>query len=159
MRVGPELLGHKVVWQDIALDLGAAAVPARIRGPAGDDVPVIPLNTVYFLAVRSERHALLVAALLNSLPLRVFARAIAERAKDARFRFFAWTVAALPVPADWLTATALADDIEAIARAAQRDRGLDRDGQARIDEFVGRAYGLTAADLAAFREFDAWLRR
>lgn len=158
LRVSPALLGHKVVWQDIALDLNAAAVPATVRGPAGTDVPVIPLNTVYFLGVRSERDALLLAGLLNSLPLRVFARAIAERAKDARFRFFAWTVAALPVVADWEGGPA-ATEIEVIARVAQRDRGIAAAAQQRLDQLVAQAYGLGEADLAAFREFDAWLRR
>jgi hypothetical protein len=158
LHAGPSLLADKVVWQDIADDLHAAAVPATVRGDDGEAVPVIPLNTVYYVAVPDPAAASALAALLNSLPLRVFARAAAERAKDARFRFFAWTLAVLPLPAGWREAR-LRSRLQQVSAAAHDAAGIAPGQQALLDESVAAAFGLSSAHLDALREFDAWLRR
>src|SRR6476660_2354751 len=101
MRVSAATIGHKVVWRDIAQNLCACAVPDSVRGDSGCDVPVIPLNTTYFVSVPDAEAAMLLCAYMNSLPMRVFSRTCAERAKDAHFRFFAWTIGTLPLPRDW----------------------------------------------------------
>lgn len=156
LRVSPHTLGHKVAWQDIAPDLHAAAIPARVR-EAGCDVPIIPLNSVYFAAVEDADAALLLAAYLNSLPLRVFARAIAERAKDAHFRFFAWTIGALPLPRAWRRGPRAAA-LLALSRDGHERESLDAERAAELDRMVGAAYGLDERDLATLARFDAWLR-
>ena len=158
LRTGAGLSGHKVVWQDIADDLHAAAVPAAVRGDDGRPAPVVPLNTVYFIAAPDQRTAHLLAALLNSLPLRVFARAAAERAKDARFRFFAWTIAALPLPRGWQE-DSLARELEDISLAAHQAGGLEPAAQQRLDERVAAAFALTASQCDALLAFDTWLKR
>lgn len=155
MRVSVATLGHKVVWRDIAETLHAAIVPDRVKGDDGGSVPVIPLNTVYFVSVPDHDTALLLAAYLNSLPLRVLARAAAERAKDAHFRFFAWTVGMLPLPADWTSNSA--HELRGIAIAAHEVGGIAPVQQARLDALVARAYGLDDQDVAALLQFDAWL--
>jgi hypothetical protein len=155
MRVSPATLGHKVVWRDIAETLQAAAVPARARGDEGRPVPVIPLNTVYFVAVPDADTALLLSAYLNSMPLRTFARAAAERAKDAHFRFFAWTVGLLPLPRQWRDL--YAPELRDIASAARDAGGISSVQQARLDALVARAYGLGDAEMTALLAFDAWL--
>jgi hypothetical protein len=154
-RVTPAALGPKVAWHDLALTLEAVAIPATV--PAlGCAQPAVPLNTVYFIATPTDEEALLLAAFLNSLPVRTFARAIAERAKDARFRFFAWTVAAVPMPRDWRERgrTKLLE----LSRTAHADGTLDSSAADRLDALVVRAYGLGAAEIDALREWDAWLR-
>ena len=156
LRLAPETLGHKVVWQDIAQDLRAVAIPARVR-EAGADVPIVPLNTTYFLPADSADAALLLAAYLNSLPLRVYARAIAERAKDAHFRFFAWTVGALPLPPGW-DRGAHAGRLLALSRQAHQQESLDDTQTRQLDRIVGAAYGLGEGDLEVLAGFDAWLR-
>jgi hypothetical protein len=154
-RVSSATLGHKVVWHDLAETLNAVAVPASIRSPLGVDHAVVPLNTVYFIATEDADQALLLAAYFNSLPVRTFARAIAERAKDARFRFFAWTVAALPLPLAWQhNARALLD----LSRKAHADGALESDRVAELDDIVRSAYGLGPEDARALAEYDAWLR-
>ena len=155
MRVGPTTLGHKVVWHDIAETLHAAAVPDRVKGDAGGKVPVLPLNTVYFVAVGDRETALLLTAYLNSMPMRCLARAAAERAKDARFRFFAWTVGMLPLPHAWRARNAGA--LTSIAQEAHDDGGLSPSHQARLDALVADAYGLTDRDFVALQSFDHWL--
>jgi hypothetical protein len=156
-RLSPHIRGHKVVWSDLAADLRAAAVEPVVRGIMGSRVPIVPLNTVYFVPTDSLRESLLLAAYLNSLPLRTFARAIAERAKDAHFRFFAWTLAVLPLPAGWRD-NAFADRLHSIAVAAHRSGSLSAEKAAALDALVARSYGMGETELAALRSLDAWMR-
>jgi hypothetical protein len=155
-RVTRETLGPKVVWHDLARTLKAVALPASARSPLGSPRPIIPLNTVYFIATEDEARSLLLAALLNSGPLRTFARAIAERAKDARFRFFASTIGALPLPAGWCTGP-LTQRLQELARAAHESGGMTDAEQAELDAMVASLYHLSAAGQQALAEFDAWL--
>jgi hypothetical protein len=156
-RVTGDTLAPKVAWHDLSDTLRAVALPERVRSTLGETGPLIPLNTVYFVPVQAPERALLLAAYLNSTPVRTFARAFAERAKDARFRFFAWTVAALPVPHDWEEGAA-ASALIGIARQAHADGGLDPNDAARLDELVARRYGLRESDREAIQSFDRWLR-
>ena len=98
--------------------------------------------------------AWLLAAFFNSLPIRVFARAIAERAKDAHFRFFAGTVGAVPLPNQWRTNKRLLN----ISDIAHRDGVIADDDQIEVDEIVAHMFGLSRAQSSALRDFDLWLR-
>ncbi|HEX7091526.1 MAG TPA: DNA methyltransferase [Longimicrobiales bacterium] len=155
-RLTAETLRPKVAWHDLAETVKAVALPARVRS-LGQDAPLIPLNTVYFIAARGDDEALLLAALLNSLPVRTFARAIAERAKDARFRFLAWTMALLPLPPAWVSGRA-AGALLRISRDAHRAGAITADRQRELDLAVAGLYGLGPADLDALAAFDRWLR-
>jgi hypothetical protein len=155
-RLSPHTLGHKVVWSDLAGDLRAAAVPAVVRGVMGTRVPVVPLNTVYFVPTASAEESYLLTAYLNSLPVRVFARCIAERAKDAHFRFFAWTIGVIPLPETWRT-DVHADRLSEIARMAHARGACPPRERAELDRIVGRAYGLSPRQLSDLRAFDCWL--
>lgn len=156
-RLGPHTLGHKVAWADLATSLEAVAVPESVRARTGRQRPVVPLNTVYFIATCSRDEALLLAAYLNSLPLRTLARATAERAKDAHFRFFAWTIATLPLPAGWRDDARSVRLRELSGRAHGRGAILP-DEQRELDSLVADAFGLAADDRAALRRLDAWFR-
>jgi hypothetical protein len=134
-----------LAWHDLANNLKAVVVPSGF----------VVLNTVYFVAVE-EDVAHLLCAYFNSLPLRTFARAIAERAKDAHFRFFAWTVALLPLPAHWRSFEA--DRIRELSRQAHSTGSLDEDARVEIDSIIARAFALNRSDLRALAEFDEWLR-
>ena len=102
---------------------------------------------------------LLISAMLSSLPVRVFARSIAERAKDARFRFLAWTVGAIPLPPAWRTAR----HVQRLADLGARAHGHSATGSVpdtlrlEIDAAAAELYGLSTADSAALRDFDHWL--
>jgi hypothetical protein len=154
-RVSKDALGPKVVWHDLADRLEAVAVPAATRTTFGRWAPVVPLNTVYFIPAADDAEARLLAGVLNSLPVRCFARAIAERAKDARFRFFAWTIATLPLPE--LESSAGIDRIRGIADAAHEAGSIDVDANNELDAIVADMYRLDPADVAAIRSFDDWL--
>lgn len=135
----------KVVWHDLARNVHASVTTAD----------VVPLNTVYYIPAIDE-VAHLLCAYLNSTPFRVFARVIAERAKDAHFRFFAWTMARIPLPANWRAfECARLIDISRTCHSA----GTIADEQQRIlDDVVARAFRLTKAETTALARFDEWLR-
>lgn len=92
-RTGPHLYGHKVAWRDIGPELQAVAVPPEVDG-----VPVVPLNTVYFVPVSTRQQALLLAGFLNSKPVRRWVDQVAERASGGYRRYFAWVLSLLPLP-------------------------------------------------------------
>ena len=155
-RLTPHSLGHKVAWHDLSDTLRAVALPPRVRWE-GAERELVPLNTVYFLPTEDRETSVLLAGLLNALPARVFIRAVAERAKDGRFRFFAWTVSTLPLPPEWRTTAAAAELLE-VSRAAHRGAGLDPEGWQRLDRAAARLYGLERSDMEVFRDYDRWLR-
>ena len=155
-RLSEDTLGPKVAWHDLSDTLRAVALPATVPFD-GRPRELVPLNTVYFLPTMDRDASLLMAGILNSLPVRCFARAVAERAKDARFRFFAWTVSALPLPGGWRTARPAAA-IARLSAAAHEDGGIDPAGQDRLDRAVGALYGLEPEQLDTLGRFDAWLR-
>jgi type I restriction-modification system DNA methylase subunit len=145
---------HRVAWHDLASTLNAVVLPERVAC-LGTLRSLIALNTVYYVPA-PEAEAYLLAAYFNSLPVRVFARAIAERAKDAHFRFFAYTMGMLPLPLLWQTTKAAC--LGEISRHAHERGSIDAAEQHQLDELVGCAYGLGRVAMLALRSFDAWLR-
>lgn len=94
-RVGDQLAGPRVAWRDIGARLEAVALPER-----GDQGRLLlPLNTSYYIPTVTLEAATLLAAWLNSSPVRQLAAAIAEPAADGYRRFFSWVIAVLPLPA------------------------------------------------------------
>ena len=153
--IGAHTTQAKVAWRDIAPTLQAALLPAAIRS-VGRVRALIPLNTVYYITPGDERAALILCAYLNSLPVRTFARAVAERAKDAHFRFFAWTIRQLPLPEYWSDGD-FSDRLLDIARAASHARACTTAQQREINALVAQAYQLTAAQIEALTRYQQWL--
>jgi hypothetical protein len=107
-RTGPATRPHRVIWPDLARRLEASP----LSGTARD---WIPLNTCYVIPVRRERHALCLAAWLNSTWCRAMAAVAADKASSGFLRFNARVISGLPLPG-----AALDDDtLLAIAKAAR----------------------------------------
>ncbi|MBI4540953.1 MAG: hypothetical protein HY704_15730 [Gemmatimonadetes bacterium] len=155
-RVSPAVIGPKVMWQDLADRPAAAYVFEPVRCADGVERPVIPLNTVYFVIPPDDDAGHFLAALLNSRPVATYVRAVAERAKDARFRFLAWTMEALPIPAAWAEAPE-SGALIALSRRAHGAGALAGPDEARQTKLVARLYGLSEAQLGALLEWDRWL--
>ncbi|HET9440494.1 MAG TPA: N-6 DNA methylase [Longimicrobiales bacterium] len=152
-HVGRNVAHSRLAWHDLASTLKAVVLPAR--APClGSARALVPLNTVYYIEA-PEDDAHLLAAYFNSLPLRVFARALAERAKDAHFRFFACTVGQLPLPHDWQVKHAC--ELRDLSLRAHADRGIAPEAQTRLDELVADAFALSPPARLALRRFDRWL--
>ncbi len=117
----------RVVWADIGRSLQALVLPAGDR--------TVPLNTCYVLPVRDMDDAFTLAALFNSPLADAWLGAVCEPARGGYRRHFAWAMARLPVPDDWVRARAILAPLGA--------RGMQGDA-------VGRAELLDGA-LAAYR--------
>jgi hypothetical protein len=154
-RVAPHTVQPKLAWRDLAPTLEAVVLPAQTR-QWGRERELIPLNTVYYISPPNERCARLLCAYFNSLSVRTFVRAIAERAKDAHFRFFAWVIAQVPLPAAWQR-DGRSDPLSALASHALERASIDAEQQSQLDELVADAYALTRAQRAALAQYDAWL--
>ncbi|WP_411279132.1 Eco57I restriction-modification methylase domain-containing protein [Gemmatimonas sp.] len=89
----------RVVWADIGKRLRTRVLDA------GD--PTVPLNSCYVVRTASLDDAYALDALLNSTIAAAWLDVLAEPARGGFRRFLGWTVAALPVPHDWLRARTL----------------------------------------------------
>ena len=85
--VSHHLAFPKVVWRDIAHTIEACFV---------EESGIIPLNTVYYIAVRSRDVGYLLSAYLNSSFARDYCSRRAEHAQNNYRRFFAWVIEGLP---------------------------------------------------------------
>jgi hypothetical protein len=142
--VRPEHVGVKVAWKDLSRGLAAAVLPDVVH-VREQPVPLIPNQTLYALDAASLDEAYLIAAILNSTVAGALLVSIAERAKDAHYRYFGRTVAALP----WPDAGAEAERLTRLARRAHRGTDVAEE----LDEIVARLYGVTAGELSTLRAF------
>ncbi|HYH09108.1 MAG TPA: N-6 DNA methylase [Thermoanaerobaculia bacterium] len=142
--VRPEHVGIKVAWKDLARGFAAAVLPDVVHV---NDVayPLVPNQTLYAIDATSLEEAYAIAAILNSAVAGALLVSVAERAKDAHYRYFGRTVAALPWPARALSS-------EALMRLSRRaHRGVDV--QRQLDEAVAELYGVSSGELGVLRAF------
>jgi len=142
--VRAEHVGIKVAWKDLSRGFAAAVLPdvVHVNETA---FPLVPNQTLYALDAVSLGEAYGIAAILNSSVAGALMVAVAERAKDAHYRYFGRTVAALP----WADADPESDKLVRLSRRAHRGS----DVMEEIDEVVARLYGVTHAELAVLRRF------
>ncbi|MCA2992751.1 DNA methyltransferase [Gemmatimonas sp.] len=135
----------RLVWADIARTMRCTVLPA------GD--PTVPLNSCYVmrLPTLADSHAL--HALLSSSIANAWLGALAEPARGGFRRFLGWTVAALPVPADWNRAVHLLRPLgEQLLRQQQRVHRAPI-SSATLDAAVLQAYQLAPTLLAPLLEW------
>jgi hypothetical protein len=147
--VRPEHLGPKVVWKDVSRGLQAVVLPETTE-LEGVPVPLIPNQTAYFIDTADLEEAHVLAAVLNSTPVGALALTVAERAKDAHYRYFAATISRLPLPrirrgeAAW-------DELARLSRRAHAGGEV----QPAVDRAVAALYGISASEIETLREFAA----
>lgn len=118
----------RVVWADIGRQLRASVLAA------GD--PMVPLNSCYLMRAPSMDDAFALEALLASPIAAAWFEALAEPARGGFRRYMGWTVATLPIPADWT-----------VARVALAELGRQRAANTagtRLEQtaIVADAYGI-----------------
>ncbi|HVT45040.1 MAG TPA: N-6 DNA methylase [Thermoanaerobaculia bacterium] len=147
--VRPEHLGIKVAWKDVSRGLCAAVLPSSVM-VSGIEFPLVPNQTVYSIDAASLDEAHLLAALFNSSTFNALAVAVAERAKDFHYRYFASTIATLPFP----PLRARSEPCRRIIRLARRASALrGKIDQAEIDVLVAELYGITPEEQAILEAF------
>ncbi len=139
--VQAEHLGIKVVWKDVAKRMEAVVLPAT-TWIEGVEFPLIPNQTAYALDCASFEEAYVMAAVFNSALFHTLVTARAERAKDSHYRFFAATVARVPLP----PIDPAGDEFSRLVRLSRRaHRGDDVD--AEIEAEVESLYGVEGGEL------------
>jgi len=139
--VRPEHAGIKVVWKDLARGMSAAVLPDAVHVD-GRAIPLIPNQTLYSIDTSSLSEAYAIAALLNSTIVDALLLCIAERAKDAHFRYFGRTVARMPLPR-------VEHDSDAWSRLIRAARRAHHE----VDDVVASLYGVTTPELDVLRRF------
>ena len=120
----------RVIWADFGTSPRAIVVEQRDR--------TVALNTCYVVqcADLTDAHAL--ATLLNGPLAAAWLSLIAEPARGGYHRYLGWTVALLPVPANW---SSVRHDLAEISITYSDNRPTRAD----LLEASLRAYGLTAS--------------
>jgi hypothetical protein len=101
--------GWRVVWGDVG------RTPRAVVLAPDDDT--VPLNSCYVVRAPSEQDADALAAWFNAPLATAWLGAIAEPARGGYHRFLGWTMARLPLPADWPSARRLLAPLGRSARA------------------------------------------
>jgi len=155
--VNPTKLENKVAWQELTNQMDAVFVPALYKGQL-----LVPLHTTYLMPVANKEVGLAIAAWLNSLPVRAYLSAYAERARGSYFRHFAWTVACLPVPRPILRLwEGKKRDLKLVRRMIEISEKMHEnhkrpDADKLEDELahiVAELYGLTDDEFEAVRRY------
>lgn len=136
----------KVAWKDLSRGMAAAVLPESIH-IHDQPVPLVPNQTLYAIDATSLDEAYAIAALLNSTIADALLVAVAERAKDAHYRYFGRTVARLPF------VMPQGDSWDRLVRASRRAHvGGKTD---LINPLVASLYGVSQGELDVLREFVA----
>jgi hypothetical protein len=101
----------RVVWADIGRAPKATVIQAND--------PTVPLNTCYLLRCPTLDDACAIAALVNSDVISAWLDVLAEPARGGYKRYMGWTMALLPLPADWPRARNLLAPVGARATAGE----------------------------------------
>jgi hypothetical protein len=142
--VKPEHVGIKVAWKDLSRGMAAAVLPDVVH-VNGQPFPLIPNQTLYSLDAATLDEAYALAAMLNSTIAGALLVSVAERAKDAHYRYFGRTVASMPLPG-------MGTGTDALVRLSRRaHRGLEVMDE--IDAMVARLYGVDSRELEILRAF------
>ena len=133
--------GWRVAWGDVG------RAPRAVVLAPGD--ATVPLNSCYVVRAPSGDDADALAAWLNA-PLAVaWLGAIAEPARGGYHRFLGWTMARLPLPADWPAARAV------LAPAGRAARDGTVPSVAELHALSLRAFRVGAA---AMEPLITWMR-
>jgi len=138
--VRPEHLGIKVVWKDLSRGLQAVVLPESVE-VNGASFALIPNQTTYFIDAVSMDEAYFLSAILNSTLTDVFAVSMAERAKDFHYRYFAATVALIPMPRIDRRSAAFHDLVRLARRAHQGEQVAEE-----IDDIIFGLVGVNPGE-------------
>jgi hypothetical protein len=130
----------RVVWGDVG------RTPRAVVLAPDDDT--VPLNTCYLVRAPSEADADALAVWLNAPLATAWLGAIAEPARGGYHRFLGWTMARLPLPADWPAARRL---FAPIGRDARRGTSVT------TDEIHRAALGILGVRAATVEPLLTWM--
>ncbi|HET7631691.1 MAG TPA: DNA methyltransferase [Gemmatimonadaceae bacterium] len=127
----------RVVWADFGRRPRALVLDAGNR--------TVPLNTCYVARCANATDALTLAAILNSPIAAAWLHVVAEPARGGFHRYLGWTMARLPMPADWARARGILAPM--VTRRVKSGSLAATPSSAWMDPVLD-AYNLRRADLA-----------
>ncbi|MGZ7078036.1 MAG: hypothetical protein ACXVJT_01370, partial [Thermoanaerobaculia bacterium] len=147
--VRPEHVGIKVAWKDLSRGMSAAVLPDVVHAN-GHAIPVVPNQTLYSIDCVSIDEAYAISAMLNSTIVDALLLAVAERAKDAHYRYFARIVSRIPLPRLDETSSEWRGLVRAARQGHQGATVADE-----VDALVAALYGVAPAELRVLQRFVA----
>lgn len=166
-RVSQEKLRHRVSWPELSNKLEAVYLPAQGEDSLLGKCLTIPIQTAYILPMDDEAIGYIVAAWLNSLPVRAYVASFAERARGAYFRHISWVLGLLPVPEaiqDLLQRKHVpSGPMKEIQRLSQQLHAnplrTDRETmEKQINAIVAKLYQLDDSDVFALEAYSDFIR-
>ena len=156
-RVSKEKLEQKVGWQELSKMMEAVVLQSKIVESDLGKKPLIPLQTVYFVATGDNNFDYGMAGLLNSTAVRAFISSFSlrEMGQPPRFRHISWTVGLVPLPTDFVRGrpnSALAKVIN-LSKEMHAKMGKDEELAKELDRQVAELYGLSTEELDALNEY------
>jgi len=131
----------RLVWADIGKRLRT-----RVLEPGN---PTVPLNSCYVLRTPSTDDAWALSALLTSPICRAWLDCLAEPARGGFRRYLGWTVASLPIPADWMNARS---DLALLGQRLVSRTGVSEQEQTEV---TADAFGIPVASLQPLLDWNS----
>ena len=131
----------RVVWSDIG------KTPRALVLLPGDTT--VPINSCYVARTPSLDDAYALAALLNSALAAAWLAVIAEPARGGYHRYLGWTLARLPIPADWKRA------VEILAPLAREAAEGEPPDPSTLTDAVVCAYRVRGYDMEPLLTWNA----
>jgi hypothetical protein len=123
---------------------------SSVPGMTGSPSNTVPMNSCYVVRARAEDDSDALAAWLNAPHAAARLGAIAEPARGGYHRFLGWTVARLPMPADWAAARGA---LASLGRDARNGRALSA---AELHECTLRAFRVHASLVEPLLTWTHW---
>lgn len=141
-RLEASVRGWRVAWGDVGRTPRAVVLPP--------DADTVPMNSCYVVRAPSEVDADALATWLNAPLAAAWLGAIAEPARGGYHRFLGWTMARLPLPADWPDARSV---LAGTGRDARRGRAPSL---AELHEISLRAFRIRASLVEPLLTWTHW---
>jgi len=172
-RVSQEKLGLKVAWKKYGTEMQSSILePEHLMDLTGGNL-LVPLQTVYFIPVRSREDGLLIAGVFNSIPFKTLMMSFAVRLRGAYFHYTAWIVGLglMPVSPGRLEGSwrkyngtpAEPGAVQEIIRLSKLLHGDLRPSnrkrhQGELDRAVAEAFHVTDAEFETLTEYYRFMR-
>jgi len=155
-RVSRGKLKNKIAWGELSKTMETVLLPDIFNNEKLGKRRLITIQTVYSIAANSKDFGYLLAALLNSTPVRSFITSFAERARGRYFRHISWTVGLVPLPKAVAEGNMKDPKIKEIIKLSKRMHeceGADSEVAVQLDDAIAELYGISRKELDLLRDY------
>lgn len=149
-RVSKDKLKNKVGWGELSRTMETVLIPDTFTEKKLGKRRLITIQTVYSIVADSKDFGYLLAAFLNSTPVRSFITSFAARARGRYFRHISWTVGLIPLPKAITEGNMKDPKIKEIIKLSKRMhkcKGIDSEVAVQLDRAIAELYGISRKEL------------